>query len=117
MIPFGNHTVTMLHKTANGYKRFMLTGCSWRSSNDRTLEGGATVITERTTCRIPPEHTMPIPGDLLILGDVKASAAGEIDLVRQMQQLRDRGYKAFRVQSCADNSQGAPLPHYCATGV
>jgi hypothetical protein len=116
MIPFGNHTVTLLHKTAAGYTRYILNGCSWKSTNTRTLLDGATAITERTTCRIPPQYTKPAPGDLLILGDVRASVSGDIELVRLMDDMRSVGYRAFRVESCADNSTGVPLPHYAAIG-
>lgn len=117
MIPFGNHVVTMLHHNGTSYVREVISGCSWRCVNDRSLSDGATIITERTTCRIPPQYTRPVSGDLLILGDVIASAKNEIELVRLMESLRQRGYRAFRVQSCADNSHnGTPLAHYAATG-
>ena len=116
MIPFGNHNVTLYHKTGTGYKRLVLVNCSWRSSNERRIADGATVITERTTCRIPPQHTKPIPGDLLVLGVVKDVAANEIALVRIMERLRSEGYRAFRVESCADNTGSIPLPHYAAVG-
>ena len=117
MIPFGNHVVTMLHYNGTTYVREVLSGCSWRSVNDRSLSDGATIITERTTCRIPPKYTCPIHGDLLILGNVKVYAKNEIELTRQMETLRQKGYRAFRVQSCADNTlNGAPLSHYAAIG-
>ena len=117
MIPFGNHVVTMLHHNGSAYVRETISGCSWKSTNDRALSDGATIITERTTCRIPPRYTRPVSGDLLILGDVSASAKNEIELVRLMESLRQRGYRAFRVQSCADNTcAGVPLSHYAAIG-
>lgn len=116
MIPFGNQTVTLYHKSGNGYTRYILTNCSWRSSNERSLMDGATVITERTTCRILPQYTRPIPGDLLVLGIVENDVASDIELVRLMEQLRSKGYRAFRVESCADNTGGVPLPHYAAIG-
>lgn len=116
MIPFGNHVVTLLHFNGKTYAREVLSGCSWRSRNERALSDGATIITERTTCRIPPQNTCPVPGDLLILGNVTASAKNDIELVRQMETLRQKGYRAFRVQSCADNTNGAPLAHYAAIG-
>ena len=116
MIPFGHHIVTLYHKTADGYSRHLLHGCSWHSENERTLSEGTTIITERTTCRIPPQYICPSPGDLLILGNVRASANGEIELVRLMETLRQEGYRAFRVQSCADNSHSVQLAHYAAIG-
>lgn len=115
MIPFGNHTVTLFHKNGTAYDRYVLTGCSWRSSNERSLIENSTVITQRTSCRIPPKFTKPEPGDLLVLGVIEEDPAGEIALVQLMERLQKDGYRAFRVQSCADNT-GAPLPHYAATG-
>jgi hypothetical protein len=117
MIPFGFHFVTLYHKTPEGYTRHMLNGCSWHSVNERELSEGATIITERTTCRIPPNHVCPAPGDLLILGDIQTEVSGDIELVRLMDSVRAQGFRAFRVQSCADNSVGVPLPHYSAVGV
>lgn len=117
MIPFGTHIVTLYHAENPGYSIHTLVNCSWRSANERTLQDGATVITERTTCRIPPQYTCPVPGDLLVLGVVVEPVDNEITLVHFMEQLREEGYRAFRVQSCANNANGAPLPHYAATGV
>lgn len=116
MIPFGNHVVTMLHYNGTVYKREILEGCSWRSRNERALSNGATVVSEQTTCRIPSKYPCPVPGDLLILGNVRASANGEIELVRLMETLRQEGHRAFRVQSCADNSHSVQLAHYAAIG-
>lgn len=116
MIPFGTDIVTLFHKSGAGYTRHILINCSWRSTIERTLQDGATVITERTTCRILPQYTRPVPGDLLVLGVVEDYAANDIELVRLMERLRSEGYRAFRVESCADNSAGVPLPHYAATG-
>lgn len=116
MIPFGNHVVTMLHFNGTIYVREVMEGCSWKSRNERILANGATQFSEHTTCRIPSRYTCPVPGDLLVLGDVYATAKGEIELVRVMETLRQRGYKAFRVHSCADNSQNVQLAHYAAIG-
>ena len=116
MIPFGSHIVTLYHAENPGYSIHTLVNCSWRSTNERSLQDGATVITERTTCRILPQYTKPAPGDLLILGIVDEPVENEIALVRLMERLRGDGYRVFRVQSCADNSAGVPLPHYSATG-
>lgn len=116
MIPFGTHIVTLFHKAGAGYTRHILINCSWRSSNERSLMDGATVITERTTCRILPQYTRPIPGDMLVLGVVEDDVASDIELVQLMERYRSEGYRAFRVESCADNTGGVPLPHYAATG-
>lgn len=116
MIPFGTHIATLYHKGETGYTRHTIVNCSWRSSNERSLMDGATVITERTTCRILPIYTRPIPGDMLVLGVVEYDAASDIELVQLMERLRGEGYRAFRVESCADNTGGVPLPHYAAIG-
>lgn len=115
MIPFGSHVVTLFHWNGKVYERHLMTGCSWRSSNERSLIENSTVITERTSCRIPSRFPKPAPGDLLVLGTISEMPSGEIDLINMMERLRKNGYRAFRVQSCADNT-GAPLAHYAATG-
>ena len=116
MIPFGNHIVTLYHKNENGYSCHILVNCSWRSVNERSLQNGATIITERTTCRILPQYKRPVPGDLLVLGVVEEDMHSEIELKRYAERLRQDGFKCFFVQSCADHSMGVPLPHYAATG-
>ena len=117
MIPFGNETVTILHRSGAGYARHVLTGCSWRSSKVRSMTGTAAEKSEDTVCRIPAGQTMPDVGDVLILGDVDAAAGSEIELVRLLDSLRRDGVRAIRVTQVRDNSRGAPLPHYAATGV
>lgn len=116
MIPFGNHTVTMYHKNGATYDRYVLTGCSWRSTTERSLIENSTVITQRTNCRIPSRFAKPGPGDMLVLGVIEEEVGGEIALLQLMERLQKDGYRAFRIQSCADNT-GVPLPHYAATGV
>lgn len=117
MIPFGRETVTVLHRYDSGYTPYVLAGCSWRSAKARSVNGTAVDKSEDTTCRIPAGQTMPEVGDVLILGDVKATAASEIELVRLLDGLRRDGLRAIRVTQVRDNSRGAPLPHYAVTGV
>ena len=118
MIPFGDHTVTLVHKAKKGYTRTILEGCSWKSTIERTLQENSTVLTERTTCRVPPGYRKPEPGDVMILGKVTdIRVQNEIDLIELLEDLRGYGYRVFRVQACADNSGNVPLPHYAATGV
>ena len=116
MIPFGDKTITLLHKAAEGYERHSISGCSWRSTDVRTLSGTSIVCTVETTCRIPPGNIIPIPGDLIAIGNIDVSARNEIELVRAMQKLRESGISVFRVERVKDNAQGAPIPHYAATG-
>ena len=116
MIPFGNHTVTLLHKEGNIYKRYTLIGCSWRDSIARMLNGPAIATTIETTCRVPAGQKVPAPRDLLILGNVKAAADSEAELVRLMQKLRGDGHAVFRALRVKDNSRGAPMPHFAVTG-
>lgn len=116
MIPFGNQTVTLLHREGNAYKRYILNGCSWRQANVRMLNGTAIASTMETTCRIPASQKKPDPEDLLVLGTVKADAKNEIELVRLMGRLRGEGKAAFRATRVKDNSLGTPMPHYAAIG-
>lgn len=116
MIPFGNHSVTLLHAEGTGYKRYILKGCSWKDANVRMLIGTAISSTTETTCRIPAGQKMPAPGDLLVLGNVKAAAGKEIELVRLMQKLKGEGRAVFRVNRIRDDSRGLPIPHYAAIG-
>jgi hypothetical protein len=116
MIPFGNHNATLFHKTSTGYSIHSIIGCSWFSTNERTLADGVSVITERTTCRYLSVYQRAEPGDLFVLGTVTEKIRNEIELVRYMQQLRSKGYRTFRVQSFADRSTGPVLPHYSAIG-
>lgn len=117
MIPFGNSTVTLLHKSANGYRRYTLTGCSWRMTESRSMIDKTRETSMQTTCRIPADQQAPLPGDLLILGKTNASADSEIDLVRLLDALRLAGKPAFRIQSVKDNRLNAPMPHWAAMGV
>lgn len=116
MIPFGNHSVTLLHAEGTGYKRYILKGCSWKDANVRMLAGTAISSTTETTCRIPAGQKMPAPGDLLVLGNLKAEVGSEIELTRLMQKLREEGYAVFKVSRIRDDSRGLPIPHYAAIG-
>lgn len=116
MIPFGNQTVTLLHRQNDAYKRYVLSGCSWHASAVRSMTGNTLESALETTCRIPADQQMPSPGDLLIMGNVRAAADSEIDLVRLMQSLRDGGKAVFRVQTVRDNSLSPIIPHFAATG-
>ena len=116
MIPFGNETVTILHRSGAGYARHVLHGCSWRSAKVRSMTGMAAEKSEDTVCRIPADQIVPEVGDVLILGDVDAAAASEVELVRMLDGLRRDGLRAIRVTQVRDNSRGAPLPHYAVTG-
>lgn len=116
MIPFGRETVTLLHRSGASYARHVFTKCSWRSAKVRSTIGMATENSQETVCRIPADQIMPEVGDVLILGDVKASAASEIELVRLLDGLRRDGVRAIRVTQVRDNSRCAPMPHYAVTG-
>lgn len=116
MIPFGNETVTILHRSGAGYVRGVLTNCSWRSAKVRSANGTAVAKSEDTTCRIPAGQIMPDVGDVLILGEVEAAAGSEIELVRLLDGMRRDGVRAIRVTQVRDNSRCAPMPHYAVTG-
>lgn len=116
MIPFGVHTVTLLHRESAGYVRSVAHGCSWRMREVSTITDNARRRTIETTCRMPVDGVKPVPGDLLIMGDVQASANSETALVRLLCQLKSNGIAAFRVNRVLDNAGGAPIPHYAAFG-
>lgn len=116
MIPFGDKTVTLLHRQGDGYRRYVLTGCSWRMASASLMDGNTKRKTIETTCRIPEGQIKPAVGDVLALGDVNAEAKDEIELVRLLEALRVGGKAAFRVRRVKDNAQGAPIPHYAAIG-
>ena len=115
MIPFGSRTVTLIHRAPDGYRPFILKGCSWKDTTAQALNGASVVHTMETTCRVPHGQQKPEPGDLMILGAVSESAGSEIELVRLMQRLRAEGSDVFRVERVKDNT-GAPMPHYAASG-
>lgn len=116
MIPFGNKTVTLLHKGEDGYTRHVLTGCSWRISAVRTVSDNMVVQTLETTCRIPTGQQKPSAGDVLFLGKRDAEASSEIDIKRLIEAARDEGISAFRVTTVRDNSFDNVLAHYAAIG-
>lgn len=116
MIPFGTQTITLLHNYSGVYAKTIISGCSWQSTDVRTLDGVNVVVSVETVCRIPVGEPKPAPGDLLILGEHNAFAKNEIELVRLMQRLRADGTPAFRAQRVKDNTTGVPLPHYAVSG-
>lgn len=117
MIPFGSETVTVLHRSDGGYAPYVLAGCSWRSTKTRSVYGTTVDKSDDTVCRIPAGQTMPEVGDMLILGTYNLRADSEIALVRLLDSLHRDGVRAIRVTQVRDNSRGAPMPHYAATGV
>ena len=82
MIPFGNRSVTLLHKTADGYQAVALTGCSWQDAAAQTMGDKSVTRTAETTCRIPAGQQKPAPGDLLVLGEAEVAARNEVELIR-----------------------------------
>lgn len=117
MIPFGSETVTVLHRSDGGYAPYVLAGCSWRSTKTRSVYGTTVDKSDDTVCRIPAGQTMPEVGDMLILGTYNLRADSEIALVRLLDSLHRDGVRTIRVTQVRDNSRGAPMPHYAATGV
>lgn len=116
MIPFGNKTVTLLHKGESGYTRHILKGCSWRMSAVHTVSDNMILHTIGTTCRIPAGQQKPFAGDVLFLGERDAEAASEIDIKRLIDTARGEGIAAFRIKSVRDNSLDGVMAHYAATG-
>ena len=113
MIPFGHDTVTLYHKTAGGYERHLLTGCSWRERALHTFYDGSqtrqTEISVRWTC----DQQKPAPGDVLIHGLAYNTITSAVQIAPLIEAYAASG--AFLCTSVSDNS-GVPLPHYCARG-
>ena len=116
MIPFGVHTVTLLHRANTGCARYVVDGCSWRMREITSVADNSRTKVIETTCRMPVNSVKPFPGDLLIMGDVQVEANSETELVRLYSQLKSSGIAAFRINRVSDNTNGAPLPHYAASG-
>ena len=117
MIPFGNQNITLLHAENGTFKRYTLSGCSWRSAKAHSMSVNTLVTAAETRCRIPTGQKIPAPGDLLIKGVEPASAENEIALIRLVEKLRNDGKEAFRARQVRNNTgEGVPLPHYAVTG-
>lgn len=116
MLPFGRQTVTLLHRSMDGYQVYTLYGCSWQDSSVRTLGDNALTSSLETTCRIPADQQKPAPGDLLALGEHAFKAKSDVEVSRLRDTLRAEGTPAFRALTVADNSRGGVLPHYAASG-
>ena len=94
MIPFGNETVTLVHRTestVNGRKQAaysveMLTGCSWRRTRQWVRMGEVLTPADTVTCRIPADQTRPGTGDLLILGSASVTVNSGADFQRLIEQ-------------------------------
>lgn len=123
MIPFGNETVTLIKrvetvtdgKTAVSYKRYILTGCSWKRSATRFLNDTDAVRREEITCRIPAGQIAPEIGDCLFLGTPKLSISNAKTLSEALEKHRNGS--AMRVTSISDNTRpGLPMPHVAARG-
>lgn len=114
MIPFGNQTITLYHKGANGYAAHLIGGCSLRQTHRRTANDRTAAAAVETVCRIPAGGVKPEPGDMIAPGMREETVKNEVELVRLLDRLRVDG--AFRVTSVADNARSAPIPHYAVRG-
>lgn len=123
MIPFGNQTVTLIHRTettldgrtATEYKKLLLHGCSWRRKTSwRGFDAEKTLISE-ITCRIPANQQKPAAGDCLFLGEIRDEITDSRSLHAALKAHRESG--AFQITTVADNTGfGIPMPHYAAWG-
>lgn len=122
MIPFGHETVTLIRRetavtdgrTQASYRKVILTGCSWRRSDELHMNGNGVIGSETVTCRIPSGQTKPRAGDLLILGNYAGTVSSAADFKGIVDTLKPDG-GAFVVQSVTDNTlSGAPMPHWKA---
>ena len=123
MIPFGNSTVTMIKrveitengKTKVGYKRYVLSGCSWKQKTIWRQIGTDMQLAAEVTCRIPLNQPAPVMGDYLFLGDVRLDITSVSSLNAAITLHRKTG--VMRVASVANNALlGIPMPHIAARG-
>ena len=117
MIPFGIHTVTLYHKDGSGYTKYVLTRCSWRPKDVHSYADNALTHTVETTCRFSSDMQKPSAGDLFVLGECTETVSSDIEASRLRDRIIREGGQAFRATAVSDNANGAPLPHYAATGV
>lgn len=121
MIPFGNETVTLVRRTERtvqgrtqaSYLVETLTGCSWRWTSQWIRVGEVLTPSGSLVCRIPADQSKPVPGDLLIRGQVVVTVTSGADYNALLEQYRDSD-GAMVVGSVADNAAGCPLPHWAA---
>lgn len=123
MIPFGNSTVTLIRrvettvngKTKVGYKRHVLSGCSWKQKTIWRQIGTDMQLAAEVVCRIPLNQTAPATGDYLFLGDVRLDITSVSSLNAAISLHRKTG--VMRVASVANNGLfGVPMPHIAARG-
>lgn len=113
MIPFGNQIVTLFHHAADGYRRYTLTGCSWRSSHGRSLYDNAMQSNRSIvcSCRYPADQMRASEGDVFVRGIVTDTITSGTQIAALMEKYKDRG--AFICHTFADNSAGGmPMPHF-----
>lgn len=123
MIPFGNETVTLIQriellvneKKQVKYTRHIISGCSWKMSNQWSHVGAEMQRRTEVTCRIPHGNVTPVPGDYLFFGYIKDKITDTASLSEALAKNRANG--AMRVASVSNNSLvGFPMPHVTARG-
>lgn len=117
MIPFGTQTVTLFHRSGNGtITRYILTGCSWKTSAVRSLYDGMQKLKSGTSCicRWPADQHRAATGDLFVLGTVTDQVTKATQFAGMLEKY---GSYAFVCESFSDNSiANTPLKHFCAKG-
>lgn len=117
MIPFGNETITLYHRTrteANGrskdtWTRLFLSGCSVIRRAKSAASDDHAHHSEEVICRIPARYQAPEVGDVIVPGKVSDS----VNSARDASALIDSRNGAFRVNSVKHNNRpGFPMPHY-----
>ena len=120
MIPFGNKTVTLIHrnisKGADGksvvsYTVSRLQGCSWKFTKSAKHDDGAFIDHPSMICRIPVGQKVPDVGDILMLGVYNKPIADSAAFTAVLENEN-----AMKVESIGDNSLNGVLPHYVCKG-
>ena len=121
MIPFGNETITLYHRTrteVNGrskdtWTRRFLSGCSVIRRAKSAASDDHAHHSEEIICRIPARYQAPEVGDVIVPGRASESVISS----RDASALIDSHDGAFRVNSVKHNNRpGFPMPHYAVRG-
>lgn len=138
MIPFAKDTLTLYNRvrnvgadgrTAESWRRRVLTGCSWVRAHERVRDEGIVRYAESVACRIPASADYLPPGDwdaqgappgkftlaagdILVRGEVDDEIGAGLSAAELVKKYARSG--AAIVQSVKENTHLGPLAHYVA---
>ena len=138
MIPFAKDSLTLYNRvrnvgadgrTAETWRRRVLTGCSWVRAHERVRDDGIVRYAASVVCRIPadpdylspgawdaldaPEGTFTLAaGDILVRGAVEDEITENFSAAALLKKYERGG--AMVVQSAKENMALSGLAHYVA---